>query len=1190
MSKVFKIGDSLIEFSGDIDAYNAIWKELLLKAQYEITAFKKFYDDAIDIDEVIKSGYTRGIVAIDNVFLSFGNLFIKNGCFDFSAEYLRNNDKFHSIIQPFEEAYNDIEKKVNSLDDYEKMKALEREMAKEHRYKIRGGGFGLAGAAKGIIQAEAINLTTGLVYSGFNLIGNLFTSMSVTETKNDLYQKSKDYLCMCLYKSMVAIMDVLVEELKLGLAFEPDKAEKIINNIENNVIQGDLIKAALNEAIKQNPYNDRIYTKYCLYYNEFEEDIVEIASFFGINLSNYIISLHEYNNYYFKNIWLAYAAKNFQEELNKDFNKMYRYDFSQKMYDNNFWITCTNQELLKYIINAYQNLKNRFKNENIENDKNAIELKKLANISNFDELQDYFDKNINYFKGKLDLLLNTGCCVKSYNSDEFRKALFDLLDKYEIGKKDRNIYLGNYIREEHICEAEQIFGEEVKRYDVYIFIKARNYYGSKDNIFLFTSNGAYFGNNEGQKFIEFGDINEVKVQDNIFSNYDSFWITSKSNPENLISIDDEYIYCISEKGNNIYIKAEYIVKIINDNLTIYKNDKYIKSVNKAHQEQSEKNNNIVEENNSIEFDLLAFIENKYKFLEDEEEIFIGKNIPEDLLNKVIDDYAIPSVNEKPYLLIHSTKYNTFKSMLLCSDGLHIGQYELFKLKSDSIIHIGIQDLEQYGVKYDEGLLNDTICYRDREIYIDISLKKVMSSLANLINALIPIAYFENFKNKSFYEGIYCAIVGDLYKKGKGTKPDLEKAAYSYFKGILLFNDEWCLYEFGHLYFDGLFFKKDIKKAKYWFMRAADVALSKGETENEGVLKNIKNRQSELEKVEPVTEIEAFTGDELNNKDFQKIIDEVRIRRKNEEDYYLTLNNINESKKLAEKYHSNNITWHWYFYPEIPPENIKMYLNEYTLGRFLKYDDILAVLMVDNARIPVILITKWGVKSCARAKCLFCYLDKIVLKNNSIYVNEQVLLKVKNDELLMKNFDILTHMFNGEYAFDNILEEKKFMGINVFLKEITLTDNEILSYVNAYKKILNNGFYWINEFPEKKLKNVLNTYANGFSKDSIIILYDDTILGSAKEGFIVHKFGLKNSKGIDILFSNIKKIEPSFKELNIILKDNTKILFWEFFEEKECLWFTVLLGALLSGEYLYNYESIYPKCDAIEFNIIKKNLN
>ena len=65
MSKVFKIGDSLIEFSGDIDAYNAIWKELLLKAQYEITAIKKLYDDAIDIDEVKKKGYTKDIVAKD---------------------------------------------------------------------------------------------------------------------------------------------------------------------------------------------------------------------------------------------------------------------------------------------------------------------------------------------------------------------------------------------------------------------------------------------------------------------------------------------------------------------------------------------------------------------------------------------------------------------------------------------------------------------------------------------------------------------------------------------------------------------------------------------------------------------------------------------------------------------------------------------------------------------------------------------------------------------------------------------------------------------------------------------------------------------------------------------------------------------------------------------------------------------
>lgn len=116
-------------------------------------------------------------------------------------------------------------------------------------------------------------------------------------------------------------------------------------------------------------------------------------------------------------------------------------------------------------------------------------------------------------------------------------------------------------------------------------------------------------------------------------------------------------------------------------------------------------------------------------------------------------------------------------------------------------------------------------------------------------------------------------------------------------------------------------------------------------------------------------------------------------------------------------------------------------------------------------------------------------------------------------------------------------------------------------------------HWINEFPEKKLKNVLNTYANGFSKDSIIILYDDTILGSAKEGFIVHKLGLKNSKGIYILFSNIKKIEPSFKELNIILKDNTKIYFGNSLKKKSACGL-LFAWCILSGNIFIIMKDIY----------------
>ena len=1179
MSKVFNIGESKIEFSGDIETYNEIWKKLLLKSQEEIRIYKKFYDDEIDIDGIVKNGYIKGIQSIDNVFLSFADLFIAKGWFDFSADYLKDNQKYQNVIQYFKEAFNDIVKKVDSLDDYEKTKALEREMAKSHRYKIRGGGFGVVGAAKGIIQAEAVNLTTGLVYSGFNLIGNFFTSMAVTETKSDLYEKSKDYLCMCLYKSMVAVMDVLVDELKLGVLFFPEKAEKIIENIENGTINGDTVKLALNESIKQNPYNDKIYTQYCLYYNIFENDIVDMAKYFGIDLDSYVKKLHEYNNYYFDNIWLAYAAKQCQEELNKDFNKIYRYDFSEKMYDDNFWITCDNPELLKYIINSYDNLKKRFK---IENDENIIELKKLVNISNFDELQNYFDENINYFKEKLDLLLNTGCCIKSYESEEFRKAIFDLLDKYEIGKKDRNIYLGNYITEEHINEAGQIFNEELKKCDIYIYIKAKNYYGIEENIFLFTSIGAFFGNDENKEFVRFDDIREVKVWNNVFSDYDSVWVTCKSNHENLISLDDEYIYYISEEGYHVHVKAEYIVKIINDILKLYENDKYIKNENKEKQLQLEKNDGNIQDNNVQEFNLLSFIENKYKFLEEKEKIFIGKNIPEDLLNKAIADYAYFAHNKKSYLLIHSREISNINSLLFCSNGLYIGKYKLGKIEKEFIKYIDITELNRSKLKYDAGFLSDTIRHNDREIYREISVEKVMSSLVNFINELIPVAYFEYSKEKSKNEGIYCAITGDLLRDGKGVKQDLLQAAYAYFKGIILFNDDWCLYGFGKLYFDGILFNKDLRKAKYWFLQAAKVAKQKGQTDEAGVLKNIKNRYQELKDVEPVSEKEACNNEELNKLGFLNIIARIKLQKEKEEKYYLKPENLALAKKNSDKYKDYQTTFKWHFYPNISDKLVKYYINEVILGHVTKYEDILMMLTCEND--PCVIITKWGINSIWNTDCLLCDVKSITLKNNTIYVNEQFLLKCGYEDLVSQWFEIITSLFDGEYKYNNIVEKKKMVGISINLSEVLINTEDLIKNINSHKNILNSGFYWIEEIPEKKIINVLKTYAKDLLRDDIVILYDDTIFGSAKDGFVLHKYGLRNSKGLDIYLKNISIIKSVDKELHIILTDGTEKIFWEFLNNKICASFVLLLGGILKGERIYKYRGIYPECDSIEFVI------
>ena len=1185
MSKVFYIGDSSIEILGNIEVYNEIWKKLLYKSQEEIAAYKKFYDDEINIDEIIKKGYVKGIQSIDNVFLSFADLFINEGYFDFSAEYLKNNQKYQTVIQDFQEAFDDIEKKVDSLDNYEKAKALEREMAKRNRYKIRGGGFGLAGAAKGIVQAEAINLTSGLVYSGFNLIGNFFTSMSVAETKSDLYKKSKDYLCMCLYKSMIAVMDILVDELKLGVLFFPEKAEKIIENIDKGIINGDTVKIALNEALRQNPYNDKIYTQYCLYYNIFEKDIVNMAYYFGIDLDGYIKSLHEYNNCYFNNIGIAYLAKQVQEELNKDFNKMYRYDFSEKMFDDNFWITCDNQDLLKYIINAYQDVYDKFKTKNLENEDILKNLEIFTNISNFDELQSYLSKNINYFKEKLNLLINTGCCIKRYSHEELRKAIFDLLDKYELGKKERNIYLGNFISKEDIREAEHIFTEELKDSDIYVYIKANSHYGIKEDIFLFTDKGAFWGNKDTKRVIEFDDISEVKVCDKIFSNYDSIWVSSKSNPENLISLDDEHIYYISEKGRYVSVKAEYIVKIINEILNMYKNDQYIEKINKIKEAEFSKENQNIENNDIQEFNLLSFFENKYKFLKEKEGVYFGNDIPKNLLNKAISDYAFDALNQKVYLLIFHPKFYSFNSMLLSSKGLYVCRYEDSKIVKESYKFIKIYDLNKYGVNYDEGIVYDSIQFKERDIYSEIFLEKELHSIVNFMNQIIPIVFFEYTKSKSKYYGVDCAILGDLYKTGKGVKQNLLEAIYSYYKGIILFNDKWCLYEFGNCYYDGCYFSKDLAKAKYWFTKANEMAIAQGNTNDSNIIRAIENKLNSLENIENITDSEAFSDSKLQTQGFKDILNSVQKRRCEEEKHFLTKYNIESIKNLAIKYFED-VNYYWSFYPKnVLTLNNNSVFN-FVLGRMVTKEDVLMAFYLNGNNAPDIVIFKWGIIGRDNFMCLFYELKNILLINEYIYFNHDKVLKFLDENIAMKCFGILTKLFKGEYLFNNITEEKQLDSIVITSSEITLTEQEIINYSSSYKSVLRD-IYWIKDIPYKKLKNVLSTYANTFNSEDIIILYDNTIFGSAKEGFIIYKYGMKNSKGEDIKFKDIRKIISTSKALDFILIDNNRVTFWEFYDEKVCSWFSILLGALLNGEYIYEYEGIYPKCDSIIFNILEE---
>jgi len=69
----------------------------------------------------------------------------------------------------------------------------------------------------------------------------------------------------------------------------------------------------------------------------------------------------------------------------------------------------------------------------------------------------------------------------------------------------------------------------------------------------------------------------------------------------------------------------------------------------------------------------------------------------------------------------------------------------------------------------------------------------------------------------------------------------------------------------------------------------------------------------------------------------------------------------------------------------------------------------------------------------------------------------------------------------------------------------------------------DNLFFVNKVPRKKLANAVKSYADNMGQDEqIIFLYDDTIFGSAKEGFILttHALYSKNS----FLAGNSAKID------------------------------------------------------------------
>lgn len=211
----------------------------------------------------------------------------------YSAVWNRNSD---TISTPLYELYGVGLKYYDLFMGTHEAEQEYRKSQTMYRPQWVGGGFGISGAIKGIIQAEILNIATGTVYSAASAIGDMVSSFKesrklfkmlsiIQETAADiidnaliniyndilLYRSSKDFSIRRMGKENIAFIDKYrnntgekaAKELFYNLRVNPylvDQYEILLRNFGDKTCVFEQIGAEFNIDIKH--IKDQIMTEY----------------------------------------------------------------------------------------------------------------------------------------------------------------------------------------------------------------------------------------------------------------------------------------------------------------------------------------------------------------------------------------------------------------------------------------------------------------------------------------------------------------------------------------------------------------------------------------------------------------------------------------------------------------------------------------------------------------------------------------------------------------------------------------------------------------------------------------------------------------------------------------------------------------------------------------------------------------
>lgn len=281
MSKEFTLFDKTINFTDKQIARAKILQRFgsYADAAEEIT--KIAYLNKINSYEDLIADNGSIIQIVVNMFFEPTMKFIvENKIYDFSdKDLLSKFNQYNTISEDMEDLlkpFDEILQANASAQQY-------RELRKESRGRVIGGGFGFEGAIKGMAAAGAMNAAAGIGHSIFNSIGNALDNASAQDAMKALFKDDnliRKYTGIA-YKAIFVIQMIVLDlfEIKNLIASEGDLNdgdEALFENLKKGRIPDQEVSQIFIGLIQKDPYYPFFYDWGYEKFPEYKDTLIEM--------------------------------------------------------------------------------------------------------------------------------------------------------------------------------------------------------------------------------------------------------------------------------------------------------------------------------------------------------------------------------------------------------------------------------------------------------------------------------------------------------------------------------------------------------------------------------------------------------------------------------------------------------------------------------------------------------------------------------------------------------------------------------------------------------------------------------------------------------------------------------------------------------------------------------------------------